>query len=170
MNACYLDTSAFVKYYVNEVGSDWLRALIDASTQPPLLFASRMIIVEVMSAFARRGRDGSLTQAELAVAHDAFRGDCLNRLQIMPPTMAIIDLACVLLERHPLRAYDAVHLATALNAQQFLMTRGYPELVFLSADDRLNEVALAEGLAVDNPNQHPTPASEAPLQIPDMEK
>lgn len=153
MSIYYLDTSALVKYYVNEVGSDWLREIINA-VQPPLLFASRMIIVEVMSAFARRGRDGSLTQEELTFARNAFRGDCLNRFQIMPPTMTVIDLACSLLERKPLRAYDAAHLATALHAQRFLMAKGYPNLVFLSADDRLNEIALAEGLVVDNPNRH----------------
>jgi predicted nucleic acid-binding protein len=150
----YLDASALVKRYVDEVGSDWLRTIV-ASTRPLLLFTSRMTIVEVISAFARRVREGSLSSAELAIARDAFRGDCLNEYQIMPPTMTVIDLACVLLEQHPLRAYDATHLATALGAQQFLAAQGYPPLTFLSADDRLNRVATAEGLQVDNPNHHP---------------
>jgi hypothetical protein len=150
----YLDASALVKRYVDEVGSDWLRGII-ASGQPALLFTSRMTIVEVVSAFARRAREGSLSSAELVIARDAFRGDCLNEYQIMPPTMTVIDLACVLLEQHPLRAYDATHLATALSAQQFLATQGYPPLTFLSADDRLNRAATAEGLEVDNPNHHP---------------
>jgi len=150
----YLEASALVKRYVDEVGSDWLRTTM-ASAQPALLFTSRMTIVEVISAFARRARDGSLSSAELAMARDAFRGDCLNEYQIMPPTMAVIDLACGLLEQHPLRAYDATHLATALGAQQFFVAQGYPPLTFLSADDRLNHIATAEGLRVDNPNHHP---------------
>lgn len=154
MSHYYLDASALVKRYVDEVGSDWLRTII-VSTRPLLLFTSRMTIVEVISAFARRVREGSLSSAELAIARDAFRGDCLNEYQIMPPTMTVIDLACVLLEQHPLRAYDATHLATALSAQQFLAAQGYPPLTFLSADDRLNRVATAEGLQVDNPNHHP---------------
>jgi len=115
-----------------------------------------MVIVEVISAFVRRVRDGSLTPEEFAAVRDAFRGDCLDEYQIMPPTMAIIDLACTLLERHPLRAYDATtHLATALSAQQFLLAQGYPPLTFLAADDHLNRAATAEGMAVDNPNHHP---------------
>jgi predicted nucleic acid-binding protein len=73
----------------------------------------------------------------------------------MPPAVAVVDLACVLLERHPLRAFDAIHLATALTAQQFLTREGYPALVFISADDRLIRAAGAEGLLTDNPNQHP---------------
>ena len=69
--------------------------------------------------------------------------------------MTVIDLACALLEQHPLRAYDATHLATALGAQQFLAAQGYPPLTVLSADHRLNRAATVEGLAVDNPSQHP---------------
>ena len=35
------------------------------------------------------------------------------------------------------------------------LVKRYPFLTFLSADDRLNRVAAAEGLHVDNPNHHP---------------
>jgi len=74
----------------------------------------------------------------------------------MPPTLAVVDLGCALLERHPLRAYDAMQLATALGAGHFLEAQGYASasLTFLSADDRLNRAAAAEGLAVDTPAQH----------------
>ncbi len=154
MSAYYLDASALVKRYVDETGSDWLRTIM-THADDLLLFTSRMAIIEVMSAFTRRVRDNSLTIADFASACDAFRGDCLDEYQIMPPTMTVIDLACNLLQRHPLRAYDATHLATALNAQQFLTAQGYPSFTFLSADDRLNQSVTAEGIAVDNPNHHP---------------
>ena len=72
----------------------------------------------------------------------------------MPPTVAFIDLACTLLEQHPVRAYDATHPATALSAQRFLMAQSRPALMPLYADARLNDAASAEGLAVDNPNRH----------------
>ena len=153
MSAYYLDASALVKRYVNEPGSVWLRTLL-VSPQADLLFASRMTIVEVISAFARRVREGSLTTAEFAAVENAFRGDCLHDYQIMPPTVEVIDLTCSLLKRHHLRAYDATHLASALSAQKFLTSDGLPLLVFLSADGRLTGAARAEGLAVDNPNEH----------------
>ena len=60
-----------------------------------------------------------------------------------------------MLERHPLRAYDAIHLATALMVNRRLLAAGVLGLVFLCADDRLLQAAVAEGLAVDNPNEHP---------------
>lgn len=153
MSHYYIDASALVKRYVNEPGSEWLRAIV-TSFEPPLFFTSRMTIVEVISAFARRVRDGSLSSDEFVALSDAFRSDCLNRYQIMPPTLEIVDLACSLLERHPLRAYDATQLATGFIAQQFLTTQNYPSLTFLSSDDRLNEAASREGLAVDNPGHH----------------
>ena len=154
MSRYYLDASALVKRYVDEEGSGWLRAII-TPVRSHMLFTSRMTIVEVISAFTRRVRDGSLTLDEFASARDLFRSDCLQEYQIMPPTMAVIDTASILLERHPLRTYDAIHLATALGAQQFLTEQNYSPLVFLSADDRLNRAATVEGLEVDNPNAHP---------------
>lgn len=39
-----------------------------------------------------------------------------------------------------------------LDASAFV--KRYPFLTFLSADDRLNNAATAEGLEVDNPNHH----------------
>ncbi|MBN1887037.1 MAG: type II toxin-antitoxin system VapC family toxin [Thermoflexales bacterium] len=154
MSCYYLDASALVKFYVDEAGSAWIRALLSADSQP-LVFTSRMTIIEMTSAFARRRREGSLTVDEFVAARDAFRGDCLDMYQVMPSTVEIVDVACDLLERHSLRAYDANHLATAHTAHQFLVSQGYPGLVFVSADNQLNEVAVAEGLPVDNPNDHP---------------
>lgn len=123
MNCYYLDASALVKRYVDEAGSERLQAIIDPK-HAPLLFTSRMTIIEVISAFARRAREGTLTRADFVTARDAFQGDCLDDYQIMPPSVAVVDLACDLLERHPLHAYDATHLATALSAQEFLAEIG----------------------------------------------
>jgi predicted nucleic acid-binding protein len=68
---------------------------------------------------------------------------------------AVSDLAGELVDRHPLRAYDAVQLASALAANRILQLLALSPLTFLSADDRLVAVARAEGLIADNPNLHP---------------
>jgi predicted nucleic acid-binding protein len=81
VNCYYVDASALVKRYVDETGSDWFREIIDPE-QAPLLFTSRMTIVEVISAFARRVREGALTHTDFASARDAFRSDCLNNYQL----------------------------------------------------------------------------------------
>ncbi len=152
MVSYYLDTSAMLKRYVDELGSPWLRTQISNS---PLLISSQLLVVEITSAFNRRVREGTLTPAEYRRSHAIFCDDCRTEYQIIAVLDAIVDLACDLLERHPLRGYDAMHLATALTAQQSLRARGLPGLTFLCADDRLLNAATTEELAVDNPNRHP---------------
>ena len=96
-----------------------------------------------------------LTPAELGQLRNAFRGDCRDEYQIFPVNQIVIDLAGDLIERLALRTLDAIQLATALAARQFLVTRGFPEIVFIAADDRLLQAAAAEGLATENPNTYP---------------
>ncbi|MCB0204990.1 MAG: type II toxin-antitoxin system VapC family toxin [Anaerolineae bacterium] len=154
MNAVYLDSSAIVKRYVDEMGSNWLKAFI-ANNDQTLLFTSRMTIVEVTSAFARRKRERSLSQQDFDALESAFRSDCQSAYHIIPPTTEIINRACELVSHHPLRAYDATHLASAMSAHEFLSLEGIASMAFLSADDRLNSAAAIEGLLTDNPNQYP---------------
>jgi predicted nucleic acid-binding protein len=150
----YLDTSALVKRYIDEIGSAWLRALVDPALSP-VLVVSQLLIVEMTSAFNRRLREGTVNRDDYTRMIDAFRDDCLVEYKIMPLDEFIIDLACELLERHPLRAYDAIHLGTTLVINRLLMAHQMPALTFLCADERLLNAATAEGLAVDNPNNHP---------------
>lgn len=154
MTTYYVDTSALIKRYVDEVGSDWLRA--EFNMQPfPSIIVVHLTIVEVTSALTRRMREGILTPAEYAQAQNAFRTDCLNEYELITAVGNIIDQANRLLESYPLRAYDAIHLATAVTVNQQLLANNLMPLTFLSADDRLNRAASTEGLAVDNPNHHP---------------
>jgi len=57
-------------------------------------------------------------------------------------------------ERYPLRAYDAVQLASAIFARSGMQAAGASPLSFLSADTRLLTAAQAEGFVTDNPNLH----------------
>jgi hypothetical protein len=66
-----------------------------------------------------------------------------------------IDTACQLANKHPLRAYDAVQLATAWLSNQALLRMGEPPLTFICADNNLIAIAHGEGLLTDNPNFHP---------------
>ena len=67
----------------------------------------------------------------------------------------IIELACSILERHPLRAFDAVHLATALTVNEQLIKVNEPILTFLTTDHRLLAAATAEGLSTFDPTTAP---------------
>lgn len=153
MTTYYLDTSALVKRYVNETGSPWLRALLDATPRPSVVLA-HLVIVEMTSALMRRVREGAVSESEYTQAQNAFLSDCMGQYELVTAVDDIIDQANRLLEKHPLRAYDAIHLAAAMVSNHALLADGLDPLIFVSADDRLNRAASTEGLAVDNPNVH----------------
>jgi len=157
----YLDTSALLKRYVDEAGSEWLRSTLFNSERETVIISTHLLITEVISALNRRVREKTVTSRDYERLSGCFRDDCLDTYYLIGIDEAIIDLACTLLERHPLRAYDAMHLATALSINQRLVETEESVLTFLSADDRLNDAAAAEGLAVDNPNDHPLGIQES---------
>jgi hypothetical protein len=57
-------------------------------------------------------------------------------------------------EGHALRGSDAIQLAAAIEANLAAAAVG-EVLTLVSADAELNAAAVAEGLAVDDPNLHP---------------
>lgn len=154
MSLYFLDSSALVKRYVEEVGSAWVRDLTHPLARNQLLIA-RITWVEVLSALARRQREGNMTPGEVAQVVQTFRYDLDMQYQVGELDRALAMAAGELVTRHPLRAYDAVQLATALRIQTGLARMTSPALIFVSADDRLLAIAQAEGLLTDNPNEHP---------------
>ena len=112
-------------------------------------------MVEIYSALARRRREGIVSAADCLIAAQAFTAHSVTDYEFIELDMNTVSLARDLLERHPPRAYDSVQLASAFAANRILLAASLSALVFVSADDRLNMVAVAEGLMVDNPNLHP---------------
>ena len=154
MTTYYLDTSAAVKLYVSEVGSGWLQGLF-VGPRAPVAVTSHLLRVEMWSAFARRLRETSVSLDDYTQMCDLFAEDRQNLYRFTPINEIAIRSACEYVERYPLRASDAIHLAAALDTNRQLMNARRPGLVFLCADNRLLQAAVAEGLAVDNPNDHP---------------
>ncbi|HEY7371289.1 MAG TPA: type II toxin-antitoxin system VapC family toxin [Polyangia bacterium] len=106
----FLDASALVKRYVREPGSERIQALVRRQRQ---LVISRLTAVELPAAIWKRSRAGDLSATDARRLLARFEGDLalLTTVEPRPPT---IQLAADLVERHPLRAYDAVQLASAL--------------------------------------------------------
>ena len=155
MSFYYLDTSALVKRYVAEDGSRWLETAIFQSTDNMVLI-SRITVVEMRSALARRRREASIQPHDHADALSALSEDCLLRYRFVELESPVVDLAGELLDQYPLRAYDAVQLASALVVHRLLIEANLAPLTFVSADDKLLTVARAAGLQTDNPNIHAT--------------
>ena len=153
MNVAYFDTSALLKRYVAEIGSNWVNAFL-SSPDAPVVFTSHLAVVEATCAFARKLREGAISASVHRKVLSAFNYDVTYRYNIVDVMAVTIDTACQLANKHPLRAYDAVHLATAWLLNRELLRTHRSPLTFVCADDRLITIARAEGLVTDNPNHH----------------
>ena len=145
---------SFNKRYVSETGSAWIQ-LQTAPQTGNLLFIARITWVEVISALARRQREGSLTSADVAQVIQTFRSDLNTQYQVIELDSTLAETAGQLVGQYPLRAYDAVQLASVLLLQPAFATTQSTQLIFLTADNRLSAIASALGLLTDNPNHHP---------------
>jgi len=154
VNIYFLDSSALIKRYVVEIGSPWIKTLTDSQTGNSLLLV-RITWVEVLSAFARRQREGGITAAEVAAVIAKFRSEFNSRYRVIEVDLALVERAGELIVQYPLRAYDAVQLASALRVQSLLTSMPETQLIFVSADNRLLDIAQSAGLAIDNPNNYP---------------
>ncbi len=136
----YLDSSAIVKRYVAETGSEQVQALLGEATVVGTAVISR---VEVAAAFAKAVRMKVLPRREAALALEAFNSewDLFDRLQV---TEFVTARASALAWEHGLRGYDAMHLASALFWREML-----DEPVWVATYDReLWEAARHAGLDV----------------------
>ncbi len=77
----YTDTSALLKRYVQEIGSDWLIALI-APERYSMVIASKLTLAEMASAFARRRRERTVTDDIYREVTQAFLDDCRTQYQL----------------------------------------------------------------------------------------
>ena len=150
----FLDTSAAVKRSVTELGSHWITALVDPAAGNECWLAS-ITQIEALAAFYLLVRTGTLTLTQAQQAERLFRRELRTRYQRVFFSSAIRNHAMRLVTMYPLRAYDAVRLASALQVQRRNRAVGSPPFTLLSADRNLNRAAAAEGLLVDDPNQHP---------------
>lgn len=154
MAAYYFDSSALVKRYAQETGTAWVLSLTDPQAGHEI-FTALVSGAEIVAAIARRARMALISPQDAAAAIAAFKNHFKNQYHVVLMTAPIIDRAMDLAEKHGLRGYDAIQLAGALAVQAELIAKGASPMVFVSADADLNKAAQMEGLAVENPNDHP---------------
>lgn len=154
----FLDSSAVVKNYVAETGSKWLKSVLN-STPPPEIYLASITEVEVTAAITRRAKNGSINNADAATAINQFRTDFANDFRVIEIEQTVLTQAVMLAQKHVLRGYDAVQLSAVLHVFDKLFSLGIDlslnPFTFVSADNDLNAAALAEGLTIENPNNHP---------------
>jgi len=134
----YLDTSALIKRFVNEKGSPLVTSLVQK--REPVATA-KIAYAEIFAGLARKLREGHIPSALHELACRQFERDwqAYVRVELQDD---VLFLARDLVRRHPLRGFDAVHLASALTLKNALGE----EVTFAAADGRLLRAAAAENL------------------------
>lgn len=132
----YLDTSVLVAYYCPEPLSETVQALLLAQTLPAI---SSLVEVELMSALARKIREGGLSITDGGRIADLFSDHLQNGLYLqIPIAESHFSSARNWLRgfHTPLRTLDALHLAVAAAAN----------LQFVTADKTLASAATSLGI------------------------
>jgi predicted nucleic acid-binding protein len=134
----YLDTSSLVKLYVEEAASadveGWVRSAEIAGT-------SLIAYAEARAAFARRFRENAFSSKDYKRMLPQFESDWKNFLAIHV-TAELVRLAGDLAEKHGLRGFDAVHLASAVTLREKLAS----PVTFSCYDIRLQNASQREKL------------------------
>jgi len=137
----YLDTSSLVKLYVEEEESLKIETLVRSSEATATSIVS---YAESRAAFARRFREKSFTTEEHDRIKAFFDKDWRNYF-VLNLTQEMVKLAGNLAEKHALRGFDSIHLASALILHQQVAA----PVVFSCFDNKLEKAAVQEGLDKD---------------------
>ena len=149
----FLDSSALVKRYISETGSNWVCNLFDPSLGNQFFIAA-IAGVEIVSAITRRAKNGGINVADAIAVREQFKQDFQTEYQIIEISDKIINSAINIAESYALRGYDAVQLASGRELNILCIANGLNGVNFVSADNNLNTAAMGEGLIIKNPNNH----------------
>jgi predicted nucleic acid-binding protein len=117
MKGCYFDAAYLAKCYVKEPDAAAVRKVARSAK---LVSSSALSIAEVACVFHRHLREGSLTPKMLGVVHDQFLDDVHETWVMLPVTDLVLrKVGLAMRSLAPdvhLRAADAIHIVTALDA------------------------------------------------------
>ena len=131
----YLDSSAFAKRFVDEIGSEKVE---DVCAQASELGLSVICVPEIISALNRLRREREITKRQYFEAKRCLLND-VRDADIIDLTVPVISSAIAVLETSPVRAMDALHIACALE---------WGAELFVSADKKQLNAARKSGIKI----------------------
>lgn len=143
----YLDASACVKRYYQELGTVWIQYLF--AQNPTFAFAT-LGLVEVVATLARKRKAGQINPSQLQQKIRELEADWQNLIQVQL-TVEGVNGAKSLAMSLAVRGADAVHLASASLLKNRLSQED--QLIFITSDHELGIAAQASGLVVLNPEE-----------------
>ena len=146
MNCYFLDSTAFIKLFVQEAGTDAIIRLMEATEDNRKLISAGTPL-EVYAALKRRERVGGIAAGDSEAARSILRVEAARMVQ-QPLNPAVLEAARQVIDHHELRSTEALQLGAAVVARE--MFQGM-EVVFVSSDERLLEAARGERFETLNP-------------------
>ena len=138
MDYGYFDTSALIKRYVEEPGRREVLTLLRRNN----CVVSAVLPVEIRSALRRRATEGTLDVKHVAVILKRFAAD-REFWTVIEVSGEVLAAAETLSAAHPLRALDAIHVASA---KLFATRIASLTFTFVSADIQQTTAAAAVGI------------------------
>ena len=143
----YLETSALVKLYVYEKGTERLLRLTASELGHRFAILS-LAQVEFRAAIRRRQRAREVPDDAADELIETFRRHTEGKFLVQPFTDSLLDVALALVDSYALRGYDAMQLAGYLVLQS---ASGAEDPTFVCADKILLSAARNEGCPVLDP-------------------
>lgn len=112
MTDSFFDTSALVKRYATEPGTETVDDLIDADETT--VFITSLSVVEMTSAFRRKYNRGDVAEETMIGLVSAFFDEALAEFVILPMDEALFNWSFDLILDDDLRTLDSLQLAAAL--------------------------------------------------------
>jgi predicted nucleic acid-binding protein len=134
----FYESSAFTKLFIEEAETD---AVLKRYRSGRDRAVGRLAGLEVRSVIRRLETSKNLTSQQAANARTALDTE-LERVPAVALNEEIMLLAQRIMDRNNVRSLDAVQLASAVSLQQ------QAPIVFICADERLNQSAQTEGLTI----------------------
>ncbi|MBI2918281.1 MAG: type II toxin-antitoxin system VapC family toxin [Chloroflexi bacterium] len=146
----YLDTSALVKRYRREKGSEVLDFLFEHKGADDRLVVSFLSTIELAGVTTRLRKSRALSESRVSELMSRFKEDLLHAVEVFPVSEPILGQAIGIAERHGIRAADSIHVATIIELHQAAAIAGIRFLA-LAADKAMGECIEEEGIALSNP-------------------
>lgn len=144
MNLLFFDTSALVKRYYQEPGTETVDSLVENDTTVAI---TTLGVIETISAFRRKYNREDIQEDDVNALLASFFREALDDFVVLPMEESTQQFSFDLVLEDDLRTLDSLQLSAALS-----LAAGDNDVVFVSADGDLVSTAEQRGLETINPD------------------
>ena len=143
MAVFFFDTSALVKRYYSQKGTDAVDEIIE--TDQNRVVISSLSIIETVSPFRRKHNRGELSKEAMDGLLSSFFQEALEEFLILPLEESILQFSFELILEDDLRTLDSLQLSAAISIEPEI-----EDFRFVCADSDLVSIAQKRGLSTVN--------------------